>query len=309
MRTPFKLDGESYGRVLTFAGVGRLLAVAAAALVLASPAAAAELSAYGGLGTWISIYDGAVWKNPERTVQTAASRGVSTIYVETSNYRQRVDVAHAAALGRLLDAAHGLGLEVVGWYLPSFAQPARDVRRARAGIGFESANGDTFDSFALDIEATNVHRYALRNSRMLQVVAQVRRGLPPDYALGAITIAPVGASPTYWPGFPFAGLAQYVDVFLPMEYFTARVRGAPGVRAYTAANIRFIRSQIGDDAFPVHPIGGVAERATAAEVKAFVAAAASCGSLGASLWEYERTTAPQWAALAAVGATAADARC
>jgi hypothetical protein len=124
--------------------------------------------------------------------------------------------------------------------------------------------------------------------------------VPKGYPLGAITIAPVGASPSYWPRFPFRGLARSVDVFLPMAYFTYRTHGAAGVRAYTAANVRFARAQAGRPAFPVHVIGGLTPRASAAEVRAFVAAAAGCGALGASLWQLARTSAAEWTELAAL---------
>jgi hypothetical protein len=291
------------------------LAVASAALcagvlVLSPPAkSAADISPYDGLGTWVSIYDRAAWRNPEQTVQAIADRGVVTLFLETSNYRQRADVVRPALVGRFLEAAHALGISVVGWYLPSFAQPPLDVRRALAGITYRSPTGERFDSFALDIESTAVGSFALRNARTLQVVTRLRRALPLDYALGAITIAPVGASPGYWPNFPFLGLSRLVDVFLPMAYFTERTRGPSGVRAYTTANLRFIRAQVGDPTFPVHPIGGLAERATASEVEAFIAAAASCGTLGASLWEYSLTTRSEWSQLAAAPPRTTSGNC
>ena len=184
--------------------------------------------------------------------------------------------------------------------MPSLTAPARDLRRSLAAVRFATSKGERFDSFALDVESTLVRSIPLRNARAAQLAAQVRRAVPAGYPLGAIVIAPVGASPTYWPRFPFRGLARSVDVLLPMAYFTYRTRGAAGVRAYTAANLRFVRAQAGQPTFPVHVIGGVTPRASAAEVRAFVAAAAGCGASGASLWELEGTTAAEWAELAAV---------
>ena len=109
------------------------LAVAAAALVLAAPAhAEPELSAYSGLGTWIDIYRPQAWRAPEATAAQVAVRGATTLYVETGNYRQRSDLVRPAGLGRLVEAAHAQGLQVVAWYLPSFRLPARDFRRALA---------------------------------------------------------------------------------------------------------------------------------------------------------------------------------
>jgi hypothetical protein len=56
-----------------------------------------------------------------------------------------------------------------------------------------------------------------------------------------------------------------------------------------------VRRLAGDPAFPVHPIGGEAREATAAELRAFLFA--SGGTVGVSLWEYGETTPRQWALL------------
>jgi len=86
-----------------------------------------------------------------------------------------------------------------------------------------------------------------------------------------------------------------------MEYFTDRTRGARGVAAYSRANVRLVRELAGDDAFPVHPIGGEARAATLPELHAFLNA--SRGELGVSLWEYGETSPRQLALLAASSGT------
>jgi hypothetical protein len=272
--------------------------VAALAGASAGAVSARALDPFTGLGAWVSIYDGAAAASPEATVETLAANGVHTLFLETANYKQRVDVVRPAIVARFLAAAHAAGIQVVGWYLPSLANPVRDLRRALAGAQFTSAGGDEFDGFALDVEATVVRRIALRNARAAALESAMRRSLGVAYPLGAITIAPVGASPTYWPGYPFAALARNADVLLPLEYFTSRVRGAARVAAYTQANISTIRSLVGDPTFPVDAIGGSSPKATGAEVTAFVDTAASCGTVGASLWEFAAMTPAEWAALA-----------
>jgi hypothetical protein len=221
---------------------------------------------------------------------------VHTLFVETSNAREPRSVAHPRAVGRLLDAAHRAGIDVVGWYLPSFAAPRRDIRRALAGANFRSPSGERFDAFALDIEATTVRSLKLRSFRAVWVAHDVRRALPGRMPLGAITIDPVGAR--YWDGYPFAGLAKYVDIFLPMEYFTDRTRGARRVAAYSRANVNVVRRRAGDATFPVHPIGGEAHEASLPELRAFLHASSGSDTVGVSLWEYGETNARQWAALA-----------
>jgi hypothetical protein len=273
------------------AGVVFALALCAS---VGARAKSASLDAFSGLGSWVSIYDTRAWASPEETVATLAEHGVHTLYLETANYKQRVDVVRPTIVERFLAAAHASGISVVAWYLPSLANPVRDLRRAVAGARVVAPDGTTFDGFALDVESTVVKRLGLRNARAAGLLASVRRRLGPTYPLGAITIAPVGAAPTYWPNYPFAALAKNADVLLPMEYFTARVRGAARVATYTQANIEAIRSAIGDDAFPVHAIGGSSPRATGAEVAAFVEAATSESTIGASLWEFGAMTNAEW---------------
>jgi hypothetical protein len=275
----------------------------AAALVCALAFAAAQVAdagarrlvAYAGTGSWVSIYDTAAWRSPSRVVATLAARHIHTLYLQTSNDRQRTAIKFPAQVAEFIEAAHANGIRVVGWYLPSFAANRRDVARIVAGARFRTPAGERFDSFALDIESTKVRSIPLRTRRAVALAAAVRRALPRPYAIGAITIDPVGAR--YWPGYPFRALARSVDVFLPMTYFTARTSGARRVAAYSSANVRRLRALAGDAAFPVHPIGGDARSASLPELRAFLLAAAASHTLGASLWEYGETSRAQWALL------------
>ena len=141
------------------------LALCVHAASAARPTAARALSPYSGTGSWVSIYDNPAWRSPERVIETLVANGVHTLYLQTSNYRQNVDVVRPAKLARFLDAADTAGIDVVGWYLPSLASPGRDLRRALAGARFRSEAGNGFDAFALDVEATKVRSFALRNRR------------------------------------------------------------------------------------------------------------------------------------------------
>jgi hypothetical protein len=264
-------------------------------------AARSATAPFAGTGSWVSIYDTPAWRNPERVIDRLVEHRVHTLYLQTSNYRQDVDVVKPAKLARFLDAADAAGIAVVGWYLPSLASPSRDLRRALAGARFRSPAGNGFDAFALDIEATKVRSFALRNRRAAAFARSVRGALGPSYPLGAITLAPVGNSPTYWPNYPYREVAAAVDVVLPMTYFTARADGPANVSRYTAASLRIIRGQIGAS-FPLHPIGGEARHAPIGEVKAFLRTVAVSKTVGTSMWEYGEMTPAQWDALAAVAA-------
>lgn len=273
-------------------------AVSARAAAPASSRAAAALEIYGGVGSWLDIFAGTPWQRPQAVAADLQAHGVTTLYLQTSNYSQDADIVQPAVLGRLLDAAHAAGLEVVGWYLPSFAHPALDARRALAAVHFRSASGARFDSFALDIEASIVHPVALRNSRLLALAARIRAALPSGMPLGAIIPSPVGMArhPHYWPGFPYARLARVSDAFLPMAYYSHYVRSPGDVYEYTRQVVTEIRAHAGE--IPIHVIGGLASATSTAGAAAFVRAVNECGVDGVSLYAYPQTTAAQWQALA-----------
>lgn len=286
--------------------------------MLLAPATGASMSlrqrsAYAGLGTWVDIYATASWAHPRQEVAAMARDGVGTLYLQTGNYEQRVNLVRRRALGLYVDAAHAAGMRVVAWYLPSFADPAQDTRRALAAIRFRSARGERFDAFALDIEASLVKPASLRNERLLRLSARLRAAVAPRYALGAIIPSPVGIRrhPAYWPHFPYRPLARYYDVFLPMAYATdAGVRGSNATRAYNAADIALIRARTGRPNVPIHLIGGLADAMGQQETAGFMRAVADCAPFGYSLYDFPITSRAAWRALTAPLAPApGDPRC
>ena len=230
-----------------------------------------------------------------------ARDGVRTLYLQTGNYEQSVDLVRSRRLGRFIDAAHAAGMQVVAWYLPSFLYPAQDTRAALAAIRFRSANAERFDSFALDIEASLVHSVPLRTERLLQLSARLRAAVGHRYPLGAIIPSPVGIRrhPTYWPQFPYRQLARVYNVFLPMAYATdAGIRGIRATRGYNAADIAIIRDRTGKPRVPIHLIGGLANEMGAGETTGFMRAVADCGPLGYSLYAFSVTRQATWKVLA-----------
>lgn len=257
-------------------------------------------TAYAGLGTWVDIFATANWAQPERAVAAMRRVGVRTLYLQTGNYSQPTDLVRRRALGRFIDAAHAAGLRVIAWYLPSFANPEQDARRALAAIRFRSPKGGRFDSFALDIEASVVKPAWLRTQRLLRLSARLRAAVGPRYPLGAITPGEVGfrRHPKYWPRFPFRALARYYDVFLPMAYFTdAHVHGSKRARAYLATDVAAIRTRTGNRNVAVHLIGGIAGSMSAGDTAGFMRAVADCSPLGYSLYEFPLTSRATWKAL------------
>jgi hypothetical protein len=279
-----------------------LAAALAAALVAPASGASRQPSAYAGLGTWLDIYATSYWAHPQREVAAMARNGVRTLYLQTGNYEQTVDLVRPDRLGRFVDAAHAAGIRVVAWYLPSFLYPVQDARRALAAIRFRTPKGGRFDSFALDIEASLVESVPLRSKRLLQLSARLRRAAGHRYPLGAIIPSPVGIRRHrhYWPHFPYRPLARSYDVFLPMAYATNRhVPGSSFTRAYDAADIAIIRTRTGKPHVPIHLIGGLANAMGTREIAGFMQAVGDCSPLGYSLYAYSVTRQTTWKALAA----------
>ena len=259
-------------------------------------------SSYAGLGTWLDLYATRYWAHPRREVAAMARDGVRTLYLQTGNYEQRVDLVRPHALGQFIDAAHAAGMRVVAWYLPSFLYPAQDARRSLAAIRFRSAKGGRFDSFALDIEASLVRSVPLRSKRLLQLSSLLRSTVGRSYPLGAIIPSPVGIRrhPTYWPHFPYRGLAGSYNVFLPMAYATNRgITSIQATRAYDAADIAIIRTRTGKPRVPIHLIGGMANAMPTTAIAGFLRAVADCSPLGYSLYAWSVTPRTTWKALAA----------
>jgi hypothetical protein len=281
----------------------RLVVLVALCIAVAIPSGAAAPAPddpFAGLGTWVDIWDGGVWSNPEAAVARMRAFGVRTLYLETSNYSQKVALSEPALLGRFVDAAHANGVTIVAWYLPSLVNVSRDLHRALAAVRFRSPAGQGFDAFALDIEASVVKPVPLRNARLHTLSTKLRTAVGPDYQLGAIVPSPRGMElkPAYWPDFPYEDLARMFDAFLPMGYFTYRFHTPAPTAAYTRANVDLIREGAGDETVPVHAVGGLAASSTPAQLRAFVRAAREEGVVGFSLYDYASTPARFWPSLA-----------
>lgn len=259
--------------------------------------------AYRGLGTWIDLYDEGAWADPDAAVATMAARGVRTIFLQTSNFHRGQPFVHAEGVVRFLDAAADRDLRVVAWYLPGFRDVRVDERRALAAIRLVTPAGNTFDSFALDIESPEVRRPAARTTRLLHLSARLRRAVGSDYPLGAIVPSPRGirTNRSYWPGFPYRSLAELYDVFLPMTYFTWRVSGREGAARYTSKNILILRQETAGLNVPIHVIGGIAADASPQETRGFAESVRDRNVIGASYYTFPMIRPGQWRELRTIG--------
>lgn len=267
------------------------------------------VGAYAGGGAWIDRYDYARLDDPEGAVADMAAHGVRTLYLETASWKvaRNVDIVAPDATARLIVAAHANGIRAVAWYLPGLVDRRLDMRRIKAALGFATPDGQHFDSFALDIEANTLNPVWRRNLSLIKLTRDLRRAAGERYALGAIV--PDQLSTSYghvlWPYFPYAAIAKYYDVFLPMAYSSfGRGKGAKRVYSYTLANLLFVRAATHRR---VHIIGGLTGSLRSSEQAAVARAARDGGAYGVSLYKYMDYNTGSWAALASFDADVSPA--
>jgi hypothetical protein len=263
-----------------------------------SPPGSWTLRPYTGLGAWVDVYD---WTGPHPTVgvqqiDAMADAGVQTVFLQTSRSTRHEDVLEPKRLDQLIDRAHARHLHVVAWYLPTFTDTGRDLRRLEAAAALE------VDGLAVDIEATDVADIAQRNQRVVELSQRVRaaidrtrRGKP--RVVSAITLSPVHldvVNPTYWPGYPWPELGTTYDAVLPMAYWTLRRGDQRDAERYVTDTVDRIRTATGMHALPVHVIGGLAEDATTPDLRGMVASVDAVHAIGGSLYDWSSSTPTQW---------------
>lgn len=285
------------------------LVVLAVATVLATtgaapaPGASAQESVFGGLGTWVDIYDGGVFAAPESTASWIAARNVDTVWVETANYRAPSDVVRPGPLGHFVDALHARGINVVAWYLPGHVNPALDARRSLAMLSFRTTTGQRFDGVSLNIEGTKLRNVKLRSQRAAALARTLRQAAG-STPLAIIPFNPRGLErrPSTWPGFPWAELAASADAFVPMAYTGGAFKGFDATYGYVTRAIRLLRAQTGDPEVAIHVAGGVADRLGTEELAGFAAAVSDDGgTIGVSLYDWATTPRWVWARLSSLG--------
>ena len=255
-----------------------------------------HLAAYRGLGTWVDMYDKGPWADPEGAVLKMKRKGVTTLYLQTANYTKprRGPIFRPDRMERLIVASHARGMKVVAWYLPSFRNLDKDWRRTRAALDFRTRDGDAFDSFGLDIESTKVQDISTRNSRLRTISKKIRSKVGASYPLTAIV---PDIHTGYWPSFPYGMVDRHYDAFLPMGYFSYRVKTFKGAYRYTRDNIRAIRQRTDDRGVKIHPIGGIAGDVGDAAARGYVRAIKDTGVLGGSYYDFPITTRSEWTIL------------
>tara|TARA_R100000306_G_scaffold59727_1_gene59037 strand:+ start:354 stop:1397 length:1044 start_codon:yes stop_codon:yes gene_type:complete len=260
------------------------------------------LEPYRGFGAWLDAYDWSVSfaRSPEHVIglediDRMAAEGVQTIYIQASRWNSPEDILEPQRLQGIIDRAHGHGMAVVAWYLPTLVDPETDLRRMIAIASMD------FDGFGVDIEARDVEDVAERNRRLLDISARLEAALE-GRPLAAIVMEPVimeDVNPQFWPDYPWMGLAEHYDVWLPMSYWTNRRGAWRHSHTYTAENIARIRERIGQPDAPVHTIGGIGDKTTVGDLHGMVVAAVEQRAIGGSIYDYRTTDPAFWDVLRA----------
>ena len=304
-------EGPSEGggrRALAVVAVVCVLALVAAFVVdrvrqgpPGSPPGSWTLAPHRGLGAWIDVYD---WSseftggNPPvgvADIDAMAELGIQTLYVQTGHDRASAAVLERERLEELIDRAHEHDMHVVAWYLPTLVDVDRDLSRLIA------ASELRVDGLGVDLEAVDVTDPAQRNERVLELSARLRAAVGDDKALAAITLTAVHlevVNPAYWPGFPWAEVAERYDALLPMTYWSLRKDELRSGARYVGENIDRLRALTGDPDLPIHPIGGIADDISAEDLAGMLDVIEAGDAIGGSLYDWATSTPEQWDALA-----------
>jgi hypothetical protein len=294
-------------RALAAVLVGCVVALVGTAAVVGArwgddprPAGAWTLLPYQGLGAWVDVYDwtaalgGADPSVGLEDLDAMADAGVQTLFLQTAHNRIPGAVAEPERLEELVDRAHDNGMFVVAWYLPTLVDVDADLERLVASAALD------VDGLGVDIESIEVEDPAVRTERLLDLTADLRAELGEEKALSAITLTPVHLevlNPDYWPGYPWAELGQAYDVIQPMAYWSIRTGELRSGERYVFENLQRLRALAGDEV-RLHPVGGIADDVTEADLDGMVTAAEAHLAIGASLYDWATSSPAQWDRLA-----------
>ncbi len=197
------------------------------------PLSGSPLDAVQGKGAWFMIFSGQ-WADAdadraEALVDSAAAADLSHVYVRVADSRRHF--YGGPALQDLLPIAHARGVNVIGWIEPELNDPLSDAADAIAAARYQSG-AQALDGLALTVEGTT------RDPNVEQYLTGVRRGVSGKAGLGDryLLIASTFPLPSGHPGYAYASLSRYCQVFAPMAYWRATgfagFTGPNGVRAF-----------------------------------------------------------------------------
>jgi hypothetical protein len=216
---------------------GRPAAAVVKIPVSARPFAQAPRSPLDGVrgkGSWLMMFDGD-WNDPDpdraaAIVDAAVRADLSHLYIRVADSSHHFYAA--SALQDLLPIAHMHGLSVIGWIEPMLDDPTADAADALAAAQFEE-QGQRLDGLALTIEGD-----VTSDPNVGQYLSGIRSGIQGMNGLGDryLLIASTLPTPYDHPGYAYATMSRFCQVFAPMVYWRAtglpQFSGPDGTRAY-----------------------------------------------------------------------------
>lgn len=280
---------------------------------LIEPSEPMSVLPYAGLGSWVDVFDfdpayQDAGRSPVVTVDdlaVMAATGVETVYLQAARLDDRSPGGLAAPelVAEWLDAAAALELDIVAWYLPTFADVEADLERLDLLRRFETGRGNRFAGVGVDIEfRRDVPDDAVRSARLVELSERLSEiGIEGD-VWSAIVLPPTlmeVVNPDFWPGFPWAGIAPHYEVWMPMSYWSGRTE-ASGFKDgldYNVDVVRRMRTNLADPDAIVHSIGGIGDEVTEGQIRDFVESLGVTRSIGGSIYDYRTMSAGSWAVL------------
>lgn len=264
-------------------------------------------AAIAGKAMWLSFDDGTEW-NVEAMLAQAQRAGLHAVELRMA-YGEFDEVAPArrALIDRFIDGAARRGIRILAWTVPraaTFEDLAASVRAA----AYRTAAGNGPRGVAVDLErgADFLGSGGAAYAALAAYPRRLRAALGPHVLIVA-TVEDPHIETLSNADVPYAAIAASADVLQPMVYWRARRAGASiaGMRAELSASYARTRELAGR-AIPID-IGGqsasLGNRYGApppAEVVASIDTARALGALGEAFFDWDGTSAAQWAAIGGV---------
>jgi hypothetical protein len=259
-----------------------------------------------GKAMWLTFDDDVAGWNVEAMLERARGAGIRAIELRLRyGEYDEVTPARRAVIDRFIDGAAARGIAIVAWTVPR-AVSFEDVAGAVVAAGYRTAAGNGPVAIAVDLErgADFLGTGESGGVALATYLARVRDALGPRAFIIATVEDPQLENLTE-DDVPYGPIAASADVLQPMVYWRARAAGASvaGMRKELAASYARLRRLVGSE-IPIDIGGQTADLGNAAgapppaEVAASIDQAARLGAIGEAFFDWDGTSAAQWAVLA-----------
>ena len=248
-----------------------------------------DLHAISGKGMWLTTWPDSTL-DAGKVVRQAKAAGLRQLWIRTGRTKQ--GWYGDRFLDTFVPRAHQSGIAVIAWDFPALSDPIADATRAERAIAGRFG-GQRIDGFSPDIETIyeGTFNAAPRVALYLSLIRRSAGNLP-------IVATVMRPSSNQLVTYPYRAEAPYVDAFAPMVYWSCHEPGALAIDSVRQlAKLRPVH--LVGQSYDMGPDGGRRGMPSAREIWRFLDAGKRAGAIGASLYVYSQTRAPQWTALGA----------